>query len=283
MDQKSLIDVDNNLETEQNGDASEPELTGPERNADLVRIWGGILQLGLGELSVKLGTGLLSVALVLLVVWLAGNIYLKTNPPAPQELPAQGGPIATPTNQIVVPPYDTQVQDYFVSGIQRNVQLHTILPERPRYEIIVYEVQPGDTIIGIAEKFGLEPQTIYWGNPNILGDDPHRLSPGQQLNILPVNGVYYEWHEGDGLNGVAEYFGVSVETIINFAGNNLDPDTIGDYSQPNIEPGTWLIVEGGKRELINWVAPRITRGDPAVAKVYGPGYCGEVYEGPIYN
>ncbi|MCJ7625145.1 MAG: M23 family metallopeptidase, partial [Anaerolineaceae bacterium] len=32
-----------------------------------------------------------------------------------------------------------------------------------------------------------------------------------------------------------------------------------------------------------WSAPRITRDDPAVAKVYGPGYCGEVMDGPIGN
>lgn len=248
---------------------------------ELMRIWGNILQLGLGELSVKIGTGLLSITLVLLVAWVMGNFYLNRNTAEKTTAAAVDAPSVIPPAEVEVPQYDLDAQDYFMAGIQRNILLHTDLPAKPRGEIITYEVQAGDTIIGIAEKFNLQPETVYWGNPYTLADDPHRLSPGQVLNILPVNGVYYEWHEGDGLNGVAEYFGVTPETIINYPGNNLSPETIGDYAKPNIQPGTWLVIEGGKRELINWVAPRITRSDPAVAKNYGPGYCGEVYEGPV--
>ncbi|MCE5208773.1 MAG: M23 family metallopeptidase [Chloroflexi bacterium] len=284
-----MIDRDKNLDKDDNPGVdpeeveTEPESNTSHRSPELMRIWGSILQLGLGELSVKLGTGLLSITLVLLVAWVMGNFYLNKNITVQAAKETAASPLSVPTPQVSVPLYDMQVQNYFVSGIQRDVLLHTIIPEKPRYEIITYEVQPGDTIIGIAQKFNLAPETIYWGNLYTLADDPHRLSPGQQLNILPVNGVYYEWHEGDGLNGVAEYFGVTPESIINYKGNNLNPDTIGDYANPDIAPGTWLIIEGGKRELINWIAPRITRDDPAVAKTYGPGYCGEVYEGPVGN
>ncbi len=246
-----------------------------------MRIWGGILQLGLGELSVKLGIGILSIAMVLLIAWVMGNFYLSRNGTAEAAVLSSDEPIALPTVQIEIPVRDADTQDYFVSGLQRSALLHTNLPQKPRDEIMVYEVQAGDTIIGIAEKFNVKPTTVYWGNTYTLADDPHRLSPGQKLNILPVDGVYYEWHEGDGLNGVAEYFHVTVDAIINYEGNNLDPAIIGDYAAPNIEPGTWLIIPDGTRELINWVAPRITRSDPAVAKTYGPGYCGEVYEGPV--
>ncbi len=91
-----------------------------------------------------------------------------------------------------------------------------MFPVKPRTEIIIYTVQKGDTVFGIAEKFNLSPETILWGNTYVLGDDPHRLSPGQELNILPVDGTYYEWHAGDGLNGVAQAFGVTPETIINW-------------------------------------------------------------------
>ncbi|MFN8404702.1 MAG: hypothetical protein U0V48_14270 [Anaerolineales bacterium] len=37
----------------------------------------------------------------------------------------------------------------------------------------------------------------------------HALQPDQELNILPVNGTYHEWQDGEGLNGVAEYYGVT--------------------------------------------------------------------------
>ncbi|NTW09367.1 MAG: M23 family metallopeptidase, partial [Anaerolineaceae bacterium] len=35
------------------------------------------------------------------------------------------------------------------------------------------------------------------------------------------------------------------------------------------------------REFITWSAPRITRSDPAVARVLGPGYCGTIGDGAV--
>jgi murein DD-endopeptidase MepM/ murein hydrolase activator NlpD len=170
-----------------------------------------------------------------------------------------------------------------VGGIYRLAQLHTTFPARPRNEIDQYEVQNGDTIFGIAEKFNLKPETILWGNYYTLADDPHRLKPGQILNILPIDGVYHKWSAGEGLNGISSYYGVDPQVIIDWAGNNLDADTIGDFANPNIEPGTMLVVPGGHREFISWSAPRITRQDPAVAKIFGPGACGQVMDGPVGN
>ena len=50
----------------------------------------------------------------------------------------------------------------------------------------------------------------------ILGSNSPRrreLLAGLEINILPVDGVYYEWHDGDGLNGVSDVFGVKPEDI----------------------------------------------------------------------
>jgi LysM repeat protein len=161
--------------------------------------------------------------------------------------------------------------------------MDTILPTQPRLEISQYEVQVGDSVFEIAKKFNLNPETILWGNYYVLADDVHRLQPGQTLNILPVDGVYYEWHTGDGLNGVADFYGVPVDDILDWTSNDLDRNTIGDYANPNIAPGTWLVIPGGVREFVSWSAPRITRDDPAVAKTFGPGFCGEIMEGPVGN
>ncbi len=149
-------------------------------------------------------------------------------------------------------------------------------------EIVKYTVQEGDTLFGIAEKFGLKPETILWGNYYVLLDDPHALKPGQELNILPVNGTYHEWQAGEGLNGVATYYGVTPEDIINYPTNNLDASTIGDFANPNIPPGTWLIVPNGRREFISWSAPLgVTRENPASARVLGPGACDPVSGGAV--
>jgi LysM repeat protein len=115
--------------------------------------------------------------------------------------------------------------------------------------VIQYTVQPGDTVYGIAEKFHLKPETILWGNYEALAEDPHALTPGMKLYILPVDGVYYEWKEGDDLNEVASRFGVDPEVIIDWPGNHLNPATLGDLSNPNIKPGLKLVIPGGKIEF----------------------------------
>src|SRR4030067_55045 len=83
---------------------------------------------------------------------------------------------------LLPPPVDSALP-----GVSRLAMPYTNVPTRPRQEIIKYTVQDGDSVFGIAEKFGLKPQTILWGNYNILADDPHSLRPGLELNILPTS------------------------------------------------------------------------------------------------
>ncbi len=255
------------------------------KGIDWSKAWEYLVRLGLGEASLRIGAALLSIAFVLLVLWVMGNFYLEGQASAPEIEPdlAQAAPLITPTYELVLPPLNIPDTGSYLTGVIRLAQLHTILPAKPRLDVTTYEVQQGDTIFGIAEKFNLAPETILWGNYETLYDDPHSLSPGQILYILPVDGVYYRWHAGDGLNGVSQFYGVTPESIIEWESNNLSFETIGDYAVPNIDPDTWLVIPGGRREFVTWSAPRITRDDPAVAKVYGPGYCGEVMDGPIGN
>ena len=42
------------------------------------------------------------------------------------------------------------------------------------------QVQSGDTVLGIAEKFGLYPETIQWSNPE-LEANPDLLRIGDEL------------------------------------------------------------------------------------------------------
>jgi murein DD-endopeptidase MepM/ murein hydrolase activator NlpD len=263
------------------GDATETGEASPiEKNGKgwLARWTEALLQMGLGESMLRVGTSVLSLLAVVVVVWLVQMFYHQT-PDTPVNAAALG-PTPTPAVEIdEVAPVAVEV-DY--EGIPRMALPFTTIPTRPRQEITKYEVQEGDTIFGISEKFGLDPETILWGNYAILLDDPHALQPGQELNILPVNGTYYEWQDGDGLNGVASFFGVTPEDIINFPGNNLDPASVGDYTHPSIAPGTMLIIPGGKRQFVSWSAPLgVTREDPALARVLGPGACDPVSGGAV--
>ena len=263
------------------GDAKETgEVSTPKnKQKGLLSRWSeALLQMGLGESMLRVGTSVLSLVVVVAVVWLV-QIFYRQAPDAQLNAAAQG-PTATPAVAMEgVAPVAVNV-DY--EGIPRMAQPYTTIPTRPRQEIVKYTVQEGDTLFGISEKYGLDPETILWGNYSILLDDPHALQPGQELNILPVNGTLYEWQDGDGLNGVATFFGVTPEDIINFPGNNLDPNAIGDYTHPNIAPGTMLIIPGGKRQFVSWSAPLgVTRENPAQARVLGPGACDPVSGGAV--
>jgi len=163
--------------------------------------------------------------------------------------------------------------------VQRHIDAHTVFPTRPRLYTTEYTVQDGDSLFGIALNFGLKPESILWGNFDVLEDNPHSLKPEQVLQIPPVDGTLHVWSEGEGLTGVAEFYGVSVSEILDWPGNDLSPDL--DPDEPPIEPGTVLIIPGGTREFVDWSAPRIPRSNPSVASILGPGFCGSIYDGPI--
>jgi murein DD-endopeptidase MepM/ murein hydrolase activator NlpD len=243
------------------------------------RLMDTLVGIGLGEAMLRAGTTILSVILLGVVVWLLRLFYLQQ---------PEAGNVANALEKVptvAVPGIDNVPQQEGVDafgGIPRLAQVHTTIPSRPRQEVVKYTVQEGDTVFGIAEKFGLEPETVLWGNYYILLDDPHALQPGQELNILPVNGTYHEWQQGEGLNGISSYYGVKPEDIINYPANNLDIATIGDFTNPNIPPGTWLIVPNGRREFVSWSAPLgVTRENPAYARVLGPGACDAISGGAV--
>lgn len=260
------------------GDEPAPEFDSASSTPSTGINWlEALARLGLGEVAVRIGTNLLTVVVVGLVIWLMTFFYKV--PDAGQIASAASVPTAIAQVDIASIP---QAQIRY-QGIGRMASIHTNIPDRPRQEIIKYTVVEGDTIIGIAEKFNLKPRTIMLGNQYTLYDDPHNLSIGEELNILPVDGVYYAWNDGDGLNGVAKTYGVSPEVIVNYPANRLDPKTIGDFSNPNITPGTLIIVPGGTREYSTrqdeFVG--ITRSSPAVARVAGDGSCGAITDGAI--
>ena len=239
-----------------------------------------LLRIGLGESMLRVGTTVLSVVMVGVVVWLIQAYYVR---------PAQAGGAAEVSGTEAVAVVEgsaelpLQSAEAFV-GIPRVAQPLTIIPSRPRQEITTYIVQDGDTVFGIAQQFGLQPETVLWGNYIVLQDNPHSLKPGQELLILPSDGVYWQWlsiNKG-GLPGFANVFGANVEDILNSPVNNLDRETVGDINNPNIPDQTWLFVPGGRRELISWSAPLgVTRENPASARVLGPGACDAISGGAV--
>ena len=119
----------------------------------------------------------------------------------------------------------------------------TIVPERPREGLETYTVQSGDTILGIAAKYGLEPETVLWANPAIERN-PDRISIGDQVKILPVNGVLHVVKAGDTLSSIAAKYKVTAEAIIGYQGNAFKG--ISDA----LVVGTEVVVPGGQKQIV---------------------------------
>jgi murein DD-endopeptidase MepM/ murein hydrolase activator NlpD len=228
---------------------------------------------GLSESAARFGTSVLTVLFVLLVVWLMQTLYkpaLLGWTPSVQAAAIVAEPSPVPALNLAQLPMQVA---FSVDGVPPQAVFHTTIPSRPRIEVVKYTVQKGDSIFSIADKYGLKPTSILFGNYEILKDSPDFLKPGQQLNILPQDGTYYQWQGSENLSKVAQVFGVDPEAIINFPGNHLDQDTVGDLSHPNIPGGTWLIIPGGMREFTSWTAPaQLVRSNPST-HVWGAGVC----------
>ena len=240
---------------------------------------------GLGETVYRVGTAFLTIALILLAVVGMRLFYVhfqqtEISQPNAAVMAAEAA-TPTPTAIPAVIPVYTFSKSAYDHGITRLVTLHTTIPSRPRTEIITYTVKKDDNIFAIAEMFGLKPETILWGNYYTLADNPELIYEGQVLNIMPTDGTYHRWSEGEGLNGVAHGYDVTPDVIISWRGNHIDPASLGDLSHPNIEPGTMLFVPGGHRDFVTWSAPRISRDNPGVARILGPGSCGTVVDGAV--
>jgi LysM repeat protein len=174
------------------------------------------------------------------------------------------------TLHVALPTFEVAAKGALVS---RRAEPRTDIRQRARVEVLRYTVQDGDSVFGIADRFAIEPETVLWGNFDTLEDDPHLLRPGQELNILPVDGTYHQWQAGDTLESVADFFGAQVSDILDWPGNGLDQDN------PEVVVGSWLIVPGGQRAFRTWIVPTIARGRAGVGTAFGPGGCTGDYSG----
>lgn len=162
-------------------------------------------------------------------------------------------------------------------GVPRTIVPERTTPQIPQnsVELRRYIVEPGDTISGIAAKFGLSPETIVWSN-STLENNPDFLSVGQELIVLPVDGIYHQVGGGDTVEAIASTFKTEVAGILNHPLNNLDPEN------PIIQPGQWLVVPGGSKPFIPRTVTAYSGPVPIDASV-GSGSFGWPASGDISN
>jgi len=102
----------------------------------------------------------------------------------------------------------------------------------PKREIVRYVVEDGDTLSRIAQDFGISLATLTFAN-NLTTRSTLRL--GQELSILPVDGVEHTVKSGETVSHIAKKYQTDVDEIITF--NNI-------HSEGLIKPGQKLIVPG---------------------------------------
>lgn len=109
----------------------------------------------------------------------------------------------------------------------------TPTPKKEALKPMTYKVVEGDTLLGIAYKFGITPETVLWAND--LGNG-ELLQIGQEIVILPVSGVLHKVKKGETFLEIAEAYGADVDELIE-ANLLTDVDLL--------QEGQELIVPGG--------------------------------------
>lgn len=102
------------------------------------------------------------------------------------------------------------------------------VPPSPAPQYITYVIQPGNTLSGIAQRFGTSVRTLAELNGI---SDPDKIYAGNTIRV-PENGssggsapVYYTIRPGDTLSGIALKYGTTVSALARLNGIS-DPDKI---------------------------------------------------------
>lgn len=91
------------------------------------------------------------------------------------------------------------------------------ISEKKNDKISVYKVKEGDTLSQIAEMFDVSINTIRWAN-----DFEGAIQPGQELVILPINGLKHTVKNGGTISDIAAIYGADAREIALFNGISED-------------------------------------------------------------
>jgi murein DD-endopeptidase MepM/ murein hydrolase activator NlpD len=119
-----------------------------------------------------------------------------------------------------------------------------------------YTVRAGDSLTGIAARFGVSMMTIWWANHLTAKDELHT---GQVLVIPPTNGLVVTVNVGDTLDSLAAKYKVDADTIV----------TENGLTDTNLIVGQVLIIPGAKGAPIPTPKPTISSSSHVTIKYTG--------------
>ena len=121
-----------------------------------------------------------------------------------------------------------------------------------------YTVKEGDTLTGIASRFGVSMMTVWWANKL---DSRNALKVGSDLIIPPVNGLIVTVQAGDTLSSLARRNKITSDDIV----------AVNELEDTNLIVGQVLVLPGAKGDPLPTPKPT-TR--PEVPVVGGGCGCG---------
>ena len=136
-----------------------------------------------------------------------------------------GGPVIAEYYPTVTPvdgALEETSEDVLAGMYLEELSTTTEISDKPRFDIIDYEVAQGDSLGTIAEKFGISIDSIKWANSL----KTEKLITGQSLRIPPVTGIVHKVVAGDNIYSLAKKFKSDPQKIVNFPANDFaDLDT----------------------------------------------------------
>lgn len=114
----------------------------------------------------------------------------------------------------------------------------TQVSDKVRDRIEEYPVKAGDTVSGIAARFGVDTDTVRWANNLASVND---IKPGQTLKILPVSGVSHKVARGETVFSIAKKYSANSQAIVDYPFN-----TFADDETFALTAGQEIIVPDGK-------------------------------------
>jgi peptidoglycan/xylan/chitin deacetylase (PgdA/CDA1 family) len=118
--------------------------------------------------------------------------------------------------------------------------------------VLQYSIRPGDTLYGIAQRFGLNMNAILTVNPQIV--NPAAIFPGMVINIPSSASMSYTIRPGDTLYGIAQRFGLNINAILTVNPQIVNPAVIFPGMVINIPSSasiTYIIKPGDTLNLVS--------------------------------
>jgi len=102
---------------------------------------------------------------------------------------------------------------------------------KSKADIQNYVTVTGDTVSGLATKFGISADSIRWSN-QLNGDS---VAAGKKLVIPPVNGIVYTVKSGDTVDSLAQKYKADKQKIID----------ANDAEISGLKPGEQILIPNG--------------------------------------